>query len=194
MRFAGRLTDWHDDKGYGFVVPNGGGERAFVHIKAFERTPRRPELGDIVSYEAHRDDKGRLAALRVRFAGQAVAAPKPPRGGLKIPHAALGCIVIAALAISAWRGWLPMPAAGLYGFMSVFSLALYWGDKRSAQGGTWRTPEATLHAVDVFGGWPGALIAQGVLRHKSRKPKFQFAFWFTVIVNCAVMAWLLRQT
>ena len=37
MRYLGRVTDWNDTKGFGFVMPNGGGDRAFVHVKAFER-------------------------------------------------------------------------------------------------------------------------------------------------------------
>ncbi|MCB1578653.1 MAG: cold shock domain-containing protein, partial [Xanthomonadales bacterium] len=51
MRFVGRIAEWNDEKGYGFVEPNGGGERAFVHVKAFERRVRRPADGDLISYE-----------------------------------------------------------------------------------------------------------------------------------------------
>ena len=46
VRFAGRITDWNDDKGYGFVMPSGGGDRAFVHINDFQRGSRRPVDGD----------------------------------------------------------------------------------------------------------------------------------------------------
>jgi hypothetical protein len=38
-------------------------------------------------------------------------------------------------------------------------------------------------------GWPGALAAQRLLRHKSSKQSFQFVFWVTVILNCCVLAW-----
>src|SRR6476619_6541104 len=69
MRYVGRLTDWHDDKGYGFVVPHDGGDRAFVHIKAFERPGRRPAVGDLVSYAIARDARGRRNAVQLRFAG-----------------------------------------------------------------------------------------------------------------------------
>ncbi|PKO61660.1 MAG: DUF1294 domain-containing protein, partial [Betaproteobacteria bacterium HGW-Betaproteobacteria-17] len=53
----------------------------------------------------------------------------------------------------------------------------------------WRTQESTLHLFALAGGWPGALAAQKLLRHKSSKPSFQFVFWVTVILNCCVLAW-----
>src|SRR3546814_13499178 len=72
MRLAGRISDWNDDKGYGFVTPNGGGGRAFVHIKAFQPGSRRPVDGDLVSYAVTRDGGGRSHASEVRFAGQRI--------------------------------------------------------------------------------------------------------------------------
>jgi uncharacterized membrane protein YsdA (DUF1294 family)/cold shock CspA family protein len=194
MRHAGRLTDWNDDKGYGFVVPNGGGDRAFVHIRAFERPGRRPVDGDLLSYDMERDARGRINAVGVRFAGQRpVPVKESSAGGFRFPSTLLALFVFAAMAISGWLGKLPMPLLAVYGFMSVVAFFMYWGDKRSAREGEWRTPENTLHAVAVFGGWPGALLAQGVFRHKSRKTQFQVTFWFTVIVNCAIVIYLLRR-
>ena len=52
MRQAGRISDWNDDKGYGFVLPHDGGARTFVHIKAFQPGSRRPVEGDLISYAA----------------------------------------------------------------------------------------------------------------------------------------------
>ncbi|MDP3638593.1 MAG: DUF1294 domain-containing protein, partial [Azonexus sp.] len=64
-------------------------------------------------------------------------------------------------------------------------------DKSAAQGGRWRTQESTLHLLALIGGWPGALIAQNRLRHKSRKTSFQLVFWMTVLLNCGGLGWLL---
>ncbi|WP_197426996.1 DUF1294 domain-containing protein [Noviluteimonas gilva] len=192
MRFAGRLTEWHDEKGYGFVVPNGGGERVFVHVKKFERLRRRPIEGELLSYEVARDDKGRLAAMRVRMAGQ-TAATEQKHGARRIPHTLLGLVAITAIAFAAWRGWLPKPAVIVYGFMSVVTFVLYWRDKGAAQENARRTPESELHFVSLVGGWPGALLAQGLLRHKSKKASFQATFWLTVIANVGLMTWWLSS-
>ena len=48
MRHQGKITHWQDDKGFGFVEPDGGGERAFVHIKAFAVRSGRPAEGDLI--------------------------------------------------------------------------------------------------------------------------------------------------
>lgn len=193
MRFAGRLTEWHDEKGYGFVVPNGGGERVFVHVKKFERLRRRPVEGELLSYEVARDDKGRLAAMRVRMAGQTAATREQKQGARRIPHTFLGLMAVAAIALAAWRGWLPIPAVIVYGLMSVFTFGTYWRDKSAAQENTRRTPEAELQFASLVGGWPGALLAQGLLRHKSKKASFQFVFWLTVFANIGLMAWWLSS-
>jgi uncharacterized membrane protein YsdA (DUF1294 family) len=74
--------------------------------------------------------------------------------------------------------------------LSVLAFAVYAWDKSAARSGAWRTEENTLHTLALLGGWPGALIAQQVLRHKSRKASFRLAFWVTVAVNCAALAWL----
>ena len=56
-------------------------------------------------------------------------------------------------------------------------------DKAAAQAGRWRTSEATLHLLALAGGWPGALLAQHWLRHKSAKRAFRAVFWVTVVLN-----------
>lgn len=79
-----------------------------------------------------------------------------------------------------------------YGGASLLVLALYWHDKRSARQGQWRTPENTLHAVELLGGWPGALVAQQVFRHKTRKVSYQVVFWGIVALHQAFWGdWLL---
>ena len=46
-------------------------------------------------------------------------------------------------------------------------------------------PSSPLLALGLMGGWPGAIVAQQMLRHKTVKSRFQFAFWGTVAMNAA---------
>ncbi|ROM70355.1 hypothetical protein BK653_00255 [Pseudomonas brassicacearum] len=87
-----------------------------------------------------------------------------------------GSLLLGLRALS----WVPMTA---YGLVSVVAFLLYWSDKRKARTDAWRTPENVLHAVELAGGWPGALLAQQVFRHKTRKVSFQMAFWFIVLLH-----------
>ncbi|WP_458127831.1 DUF1294 domain-containing protein [Pseudomonas sp. Z2-11] len=78
------------------------------------------------------------------------------------------------------ESWVPITA---YGVVSAVAFLLYWSDKRKARADAWRTPENVLHAVELAGGWPGALLAQQVFRHKTRKVSFQVVFWFIVVLH-----------
>ncbi len=80
------------------------------------------------------------------------------------------------------RGGSLIPLAA-YGLMSVVAFLLYWSDKRKARAEQWRTPESVLHALELAGGWPGALLAQQLFRHKTRKVSFQLLFWLIVLVH-----------
>jgi len=83
----------------------------------------------------------------------------------------------------------PLGIFVLYLAASVTTAVIYRIDKSAAQTGRWRTAESTLHILALIGGWPGALIAQSLFRHKSRKPSFRVAFLFTVVLNCAALLW-----
>ncbi|UQS88134.1 DUF1294 domain-containing protein [Pseudomonas chlororaphis subsp. piscium] len=76
--------------------------------------------------------------------------------------------------------WAPLAA---YGAVSVLTFFLYWSDKRKARSDSWRTPENVLHAVELAGGWPGALLAQQAFRHKTRKLSYQLVFWLIVLLH-----------
>ena len=65
----------------------------------------------------------------------------------------------------------------LYLAMSLVSIAVYAIDKHKAVKSQWRIPEATLHICELLCGWPGAMIAQVVIRHKNAKLSFQLIFW-----------------
>ena len=199
MRQAGRIGQWNDDKGFGFVTPHEGGARAFVHVKAFQVSARRPVVGDLISYDTQTDAKGRLNAINVRFAGQRILTPaaaprrtpKPRMSARRIPRLGIGVTFLLAVVGLAAMGTMPAVLAIGYALMSVASFLMYAHDKEVAGRARWRrTPESTLHLLDLLGGWPGGLIAQQVARHKTVKASFQRGFWITVVLNlvgCAVL-------
>ena len=75
--------------------------------------------------------------------------------------------------------------AAVYAGMSLLTFVVYAVDKAAAQEGRWRTKESTLHLLALACGWPGALLAQKWLRHKSVKQPFRAVFWATVVLNVA---------
>ena len=88
-------------------------------------------------------------------------------------------------------GAFPYFILAIFIVMSLVAFFTYMKDKCAAQSNKWRVPESTLHLIALIGGWPGALIAQGYLRHKSAKASFLFVYWITVLMNCGFVGWLL---
>lgn len=128
----------------------------------------------------------RRAPRRVRPAPGSVQSP-----GLKTLALLLLCAVPGYGAVSVWLHAGRVVPAALYVAGSVLAFALYRHDKRAAGSGAWRIPEKWLHAAELAGGWPGALLAQQRYRHKTRKLPFQAMFWLIVLIHQAAWAnWL----
>ena len=106
----------------------------------------------------------------------------------------LGAAFLAFLAGATYFGKLPLAVLLLYFVASMAAFVAYAFDKSAARKDKWRTQESTLHLYALIGGWPGALAAQQLLRHKSRKPSFQMMFWVTVALNCGALGWLLSTS
>jgi uncharacterized membrane protein YsdA (DUF1294 family) len=83
-------------------------------------------------------------------------------------------------------------ALAVYGVASVVCFACYAADKAAARAGRWRIRESTLLMLGLCCGWPGAILAQRWLRHKSAKSPFRLRFWGTVLVNLAGLLALAR--
>lgn len=190
MRLVGRISDWNEAKGYGFVTSQADGVRTFVHIKAFQIRSRRPVNGELISYSVATDSRGRANATAVRFPGQVVEKRKPRK---PMPRLAIGVSVLLASTAGSLFGIIPAVITLAYVILSTLSYLMYTLDKAAAGKGWQRTPEITLHTLDLLGGWPGALIAQQRSRHKTVKISFQVVFWMTVLFNIAAVVWLLHS-
>lgn len=77
MRYQGRISEWKDDRGFGFVVQNGGGEKVFVHISSFSSRGQRPAVGKLVTYEIGIGDNGRAQAKNAQFVTDRQSSAKP---------------------------------------------------------------------------------------------------------------------
>ena len=187
MRKQGKVISWKDDKGFGFIEPSTGGKQVFVHIKAFRGDSRRPTIGTEVSYVESKDAQGRARAESAQSLGQGLSLGPASKAFIATSSFLLILAAIVAL------GFLPQPVLWLYLGMSVLTFAFYAMDKAASQRGAQRTPESTLHTLALAGGWPGALYAQQLLRHKSSKESFRVIFWFTLVLNIAGFGYLVSD-
>ena len=198
MRFEGTLTSWNDDRGYGRIESSQGGEPIFVHISAWPRGPSRPQLGQAITFEVELGPKGKRAKgvqlVQVRRSPRQSEQAERAQWGTATLFAIPAFLVIYAVVAVLWK--LPLWVAGLYAGLSTITFLAYAMDKSAASTGAWRTPEKTLHMLAIAGGWPGALLAQQFLRHKSTKQPFRQVFWATALLNVGALVFLaspLRQ-
>jgi len=192
MRFEGKIKTWHDDRGFGFIKPSQGGQDIFLHIKAFQTRGLRPEVGQAVTFELERSPEGKKRARAVEQLRSVRSVSGRRRNAsaqwgtatyFAIPAFLLVYLVVAVL----WR--VPVWVAGLYLGASILAYVIYAVDKSAAQKEGWRVSESTLLTLGLLGGWPGAIVAQQSMRHKSSKRSFRDAFWGTVALN--VLAFLI---
>jgi len=188
MRFDGKLRSWNDERGFGFIEPLQGGQEIFVHIKAFPPGMSRPTVGLALTFEVEIGPQGKKRARSVQFVRSSRQAPKPrPESPATwtVPRLlALPCFFLLYAAVAS--RWSASPwVAAVYAWASLLAFIAYAIDKSAARHGRWRTPESTLHVLGLACGWPGALLAQQLLRHKSSKAPFVAGFWATVVINVA---------
>jgi len=191
MMRTGKIVQWKDDKGFGFIETTEGKEHLFFHHTAFENHQQRPQVGLAIEFVRGCDAKGRPCALRVRRQHDKepkAAAPRPP--SRKGTDSALFAVLLSSAAIALV---LPLTHSlklfAAYLVMSLFSFIAYNLDKAKAEKGLWRTQENTLLMIDLFCGWPGGLVAQHLFHHKNRKANYQAGFWLITLLNIAVVAY-----
>jgi uncharacterized membrane protein YsdA (DUF1294 family) len=88
--------------------------------------------------------------------------------------------------LALWRLGLA-PAYAWLVSANAITLLLYGYDKRQAVVGGSRVPELVLHVAALLGGSPGALLGQGLFRHKTQKLSFQMVFAAIVLLQTAAL-------
>lgn len=189
MRFDGTIKSWNDERGFGFIEPTQGGQEIFVHVKAFRGLRERPQLNQRVSFQVELGPQGKKRAIHVELIRVAQASRPSARRNSPAQWGTATLFAIPAFGVVLLLGhvWGHPPRWLLWAYLgvSVLTFLAYAADKSAAQRGAWRTSEQTLHLLALAGGWPGALLAQQLLRHKSTKQEFRSVFWGTVCLNVA---------
>lgn len=184
----GRITKWNDEKGFGFITPASGGNPVFFHINDYSHRHKRPMQNLQVQYSTSTDQKGRLCAIDV------VPLNGHKNNARELRQKFLSLVLFSAFSFVLYylckAKLIPLALVFHYAIMSLVAFVFYAKDKHAAESGYWRTAESTLHSLSLLGGWPGAKIAQGFLRHKSQKLSFRITYWATVAVNCGALYWL----
>ena len=184
----GVLKQWKKD--FGFIQIDNG-ERIFVHISTLKRGGiHQPRIGDIIYFTLGKDKQGRLRAQTAARNPEQLEKANTRRAAHRQPdtqgrydwvdYVGLSLLPIALfLAAASPMRW---PILIVIAVLSGASFMLYAFDKAQAQRNAWRIPEASLHALALLGGWPGALLAQRRLRHKTQKTTFRWVF-----IGCAIL-------
>ena len=149
---------------------------------------KTPAINQLVTYSRSADKQGRPCAEDVTRAGELLSKNTKKKNSyftFIIP-----ILFVVFVGISAFTNNIELVVLPFYIVINILTFILYAVDKSTAQNGSWRIKESTLHLFSLIGGWSGAMIAQQTLRHKSKKQNFRAVFWVTVILNVGAFIWL----
>lgn len=77
--------------------------------------------------------------------------------------------------------------------MNLAAFALMGIDKAKAKAGAWRIPEKTLFLVTALFGGLGGTLGMNVFRHKTKHWYFKYGFPALLVIQLAVLAWVLPK-
>ena len=199
-RYQGRLIEWHDEQGYGFIqgISDPKHQRVFLHISAFERSGPRPIEGCVLEYELGIDDQSRPQARNVRYVkAKQVFSHNPnsqPFSSASKKRFAWHPMYLAMLVY-----WVVLFVTAAYGQLPPFTLLVimlvnsycYWifyQDKKAAMQGDQRISEQHLLLMCALGGWTAAWFAMKHFHHKTQKQPFKKYYYLSIVAHIALLA------
>lgn len=188
MRYQGKITKWNDEKGFGFVLTNGGQREIFVHISAFKNRSTRPQISQLINYEIIKDSAGReQVANASHIKVNRPTSASDEQYDFSLTFLSFMLLVAAFIVERILSGFLPFAYLFVFILANLIAFLYYYMDKTAALKGAWRKSEDSLHLLSLIGGWLGAYIAQKLFRHKTRKASFQWIYKLTVLIHCTAI-------
>lgn len=200
-REQGRLLEWHDDKGYGFIESlQEPKQRIFLHIKSFEKAGPRPIVGCVLEYTVNIDSQSRLQASKVRYvkASEVGKTARTANPNQQTDFSSRKPIALTAVHFAIIAYWVCVVVLAIYQLLPPFTILalslintysywLYSKDKQHALHGDWRVPEQRLLLCAVLGGWTASVLAQQHFHHKTQKQPFQRYFQIASVAHCLLL-------
>jgi cold shock CspA family protein len=175
MRHQGQISEWDDERGFGFVRPREGTGRVFIHISAFPPGSRRPARGDMVRYGLAHDEHGRPRATNVTYISERALAREWRRLSKGRSHATIiAATFLALVAAGVMAGLLHWAVLVFYALLGVRERQVRGSDRALAHEGSkaplirarrgvarWPDRTAPIPPQNKENLVPGSLLAYG---------------------------------
>ncbi|WP_367846405.1 DUF1294 domain-containing protein [Rhodoferax sp. WC2427] len=196
MKKKGKIHQWNTTRGMGLIRSPRTGHDIFFHIKDY-RGSTAPREGETVWFDEVTSRHSRPRAIEVStVSGNADVHSNRPRRyiGRRSNTRSFVLLLFLWVVLGAWGVWsyrLPLWLMAAVLAVNVLTVLLYARDPQGTRNRGWRPSESLLHLLSLLGGWPGAGLAQTILRYRSHKPSFATRYWGTVALHFAMLlGWL----
>ena len=177
----GTISEWHDREGFGYISVENQEARIKFHLNDLGAHGRVPKVSERVHFKLIDDASDGLKAVQIE------------KQMVFKSTFAIAIWFSTTLAASVFILSYPPLLFFVYLTSSTIAYLIYALDKHAVRAGTWRIPSIVLYFLNLFGGWPGALLAQSLLNYRHIGFVFNIFFWLTLLINFSVFCWTLTN-